>query len=63
VLPGTHGVLPFYGERQVIDVRDLDNRTSRIRSWWFRNAAGQSFRIKRTSRAQGEPSIPLRGAP
>jgi ADP-ribosylglycohydrolase/catechol 2,3-dioxygenase-like lactoylglutathione lyase family enzyme len=60
-LPGMHGYLPFYGETEMLDVRDLDNRTSYIRSWWFRNAAGQTFRIKRTSRAGERPWRPLRG--
>lgn len=57
--PGARTELPFYGKVEVNAVNDLDNRTSWIRSWWFRNEAGQTFRVKRVSRAQSQPWIPL----
>jgi ADP-ribosylglycohydrolase/catechol 2,3-dioxygenase-like lactoylglutathione lyase family enzyme len=62
-LPRTEGALPFYGKVAVIEVRDLDNRLSRIRSWWLKNTEGQTFRIKRTSRAQRAPWIALPKGP
>ena len=58
-LPGASMALPFYGEVTVTDVRDLDNRTTRIRSWWMRNTDGQTFRIKRFSKAKRSPWIEL----
>lgn len=58
--PGARADLPFYGKIEIIAIHDLDNRTSWIRSWWFRNEAGQTFRVKRISRAQSQPWIPLR---
>lgn len=59
--PATRGHLPFYGESYIIEIRDLDNRMSRIRSWWFRNTAGQTFRVKRISRAKHQPWVELPG--
>ena len=56
---GAQTELPFYGQIKVLAVHDLDNRTSWIRSWWFRNEAGQTFRVKRISRAQSQPWSPL----
>jgi ADP-ribosylglycohydrolase/catechol 2,3-dioxygenase-like lactoylglutathione lyase family enzyme len=60
--PGAQLHLPFYGEVTVYEIRDLDNRTSRIRSWWMRNADGQTFRITRTSKAKRDPWVALTDA-
>jgi ADP-ribosylglycohydrolase/catechol 2,3-dioxygenase-like lactoylglutathione lyase family enzyme len=57
--PGSTLALPFYGEATVTAVRDLDNRTAQIRSWWLTTADGQTFRIKRVSRAKRQPWIAL----
>jgi ADP-ribosylglycohydrolase/extradiol dioxygenase family protein len=57
--PGSNDVLPFYGPVEMLDIRDLDNRASHIRSWWLRNSAGQTFRIKRTSRSDRAPWVEL----
>lgn len=58
-MPGVQAHLPFYGDVSVTEVRDLDNRLSRIRSWWMVNAEGQTFRVKRISRANSAPWAPL----
>jgi ADP-ribosylglycohydrolase len=52
---GSRGQLPFYGDVTVTDIHDLDNRLTAIRSWWIRNDQGQTFRIKRMSRAKRVP--------
>jgi ADP-ribosylglycohydrolase/catechol 2,3-dioxygenase-like lactoylglutathione lyase family enzyme len=60
--PGTRTHLPFYGDVEVTSVRDLDNQTSRIRSWWMSNTDGQTFRVTRTSKAKRSPWIRLETA-
>lgn len=61
--PGARTHLPFYGDVEVTSVRDLDNRASRIRSWWMSNVDGQTFRVTRTSKAKRSPWIQLETAP
>ncbi|MDO8211007.1 ADP-ribosylglycohydrolase family protein [Conexibacter sp. CPCC 206217] len=51
--------LPFYGDVEILAVHDLDNRASHIRSWWMRNRSGQTFRVKRISRTDPAPWMPL----
>jgi len=52
---GSRAQLPFYGDVTVADIHDLDNRLTAIRGWWIRNDQGQTFRIKRMSRAKRVP--------
>lgn len=58
---GSREALPFYGEIEVLSIADLDNRSTRIRSWWLRNDQGQTFRVKRLSRAKRSPWRALGG--
>lgn len=53
--PGSELDVPFYGQIVLREIRDLDNRKSWIRSWWFTNAQGQTFRVKKVSRAKQAP--------
>jgi extradiol dioxygenase family protein len=55
--PGSRFALPFYGDSEVVQIHDLHSRSAHIRSWWIRNAAGQTFRIKRISRAKRLPWV------
>ncbi len=55
--------LPFFGRCEVWRIRDLAGPSPAIREWWFRNQVGQTFCVKRSSKARVTPWVPLGGSP